>query len=88
MRSYLLSGRHCFAGHKNNVTIEFFCKRVNATVLIKPFNLTALVINVRFHVGLCLNGATSRENARSVHAAECAADAIVTSGSASPDPSL
>jgi hypothetical protein len=38
-----------FTGHKNNATIEFFFKRVNATVLIKPFNLTALGINVRFH---------------------------------------
>ena len=44
-----LSAPHCFTGHKNNATIEFFFKRVNATVLMKPLNLTALGINVRFH---------------------------------------
>jgi len=32
--------------------------------------------------------ATSRGSARSVHVAECAADAIVTSGSDSSDPTL
>jgi hypothetical protein len=37
-----LSVPHCFTGYKNNATIEFFCKRMNATVLIKPFNLTAI----------------------------------------------
>ena len=31
-----------FTGHRNNPTIEFFFKRVNATVLIKPFKLKAL----------------------------------------------
>ena len=31
-----------FTGHRNNATIEFFFKRVNATVLIKPFSLKAL----------------------------------------------
>lgn len=31
-----------FTGHRNNPTIEFFFKRVNATVLIKPFSLRAL----------------------------------------------
>ena len=31
-----------FTGHQNNPAIEFFFKRVNATVLIKPFNLKAL----------------------------------------------
>jgi CheY-like chemotaxis protein len=31
-----------FTGHLNNPGIEFFFKRVNATVLIKPFKLTAL----------------------------------------------
>jgi DNA-binding NtrC family response regulator len=31
-----------FTGHRNNPTIEFFFKRVNATVLIKPFSLAAL----------------------------------------------
>ena len=29
-------------GHPNNSAIEFFFKRVKATVLIKPFKLTAL----------------------------------------------
>jgi DNA-binding NtrC family response regulator len=31
-----------FTGHKNNPSIEFFFRRVNATVLIKPFKLAAL----------------------------------------------
>jgi len=31
-----------FTGHRNNPAIEFFFKRVNATVLIKPFKLSAL----------------------------------------------
>jgi CheY-like chemotaxis protein len=31
-----------FTGHKNNPAIEFFFRRVNATVLIKPFSLKAL----------------------------------------------
>ena len=31
-----------FTGHKNNPSIEFFFRRVDAAVLIKPFKLTAL----------------------------------------------
>jgi CheY-like chemotaxis protein len=31
-----------FTGHRNNPSIEFFFRRVNATVLIKPFKLAAL----------------------------------------------
>jgi CheY-like chemotaxis protein len=31
-----------FTGHKNNPKIEFFFRRVNATVLYKPFKLAAL----------------------------------------------
>ncbi len=31
-----------FTGHQNNAAIEFFFKRINATVLIKPFQLKAL----------------------------------------------
>jgi DNA-binding response OmpR family regulator len=31
-----------FTGHRNKPEIEFFFKRVNATVLIKPFSLKAL----------------------------------------------
>jgi CheY-like chemotaxis protein len=31
-----------FTGHKNNPAIEFFFRRVNATVLFKPFKLAAL----------------------------------------------
>ena len=31
-----------FSGHKNNPAIEFFFRRVNATVLYKPFKLSAL----------------------------------------------
>jgi hypothetical protein len=36
-----------FTGHRNNPAIEFFFKRVNATVLIKPFNLNALDSTIR-----------------------------------------
>jgi CheY-like chemotaxis protein len=31
-----------FTGHKNNPAIEFFFRRVNATVLFKPFKLATL----------------------------------------------
>ena len=31
-----------FTGHRNNPAIEFFFRRIDATVLIKPFKLTAL----------------------------------------------
>jgi len=31
-----------FTGHRNNAAIEFFFKRVNARVLLKPFKLSAL----------------------------------------------
>ena len=31
-----------FTGHKNNPAIEFFFRRINARVLYKPFNLSAL----------------------------------------------
>jgi DNA-binding NtrC family response regulator len=31
-----------FTGHQNNPAIDFFFRRVNATVLIKPFKLNAL----------------------------------------------
>jgi len=31
-----------FTGHQNNPAIQFFFKRVNATVLLKPFKLAAL----------------------------------------------
>jgi len=31
-----------FTGHRNDPAIEFFFKRVNATVLLKPFKLKAL----------------------------------------------
>jgi DNA-binding response OmpR family regulator len=31
-----------FTGHRNNPAIEFFFKRVNATVLMKPFSLRVL----------------------------------------------
>ena len=31
-----------FTGHRNNPVIEFFFKRVNATVLVKPFKLSEL----------------------------------------------
>ena len=36
-----------FTGHRNNPTLDFFFKRVNATVLIKPFNLSALDSTIR-----------------------------------------
>lgn len=36
-----------FTGHQNNPTIEFFFKRVNATVLIKPFKLKDLDFAIR-----------------------------------------
>ena len=36
-----------FTGHRNNPAIEFFFKRVNATVLIKPFPLKALDSTIR-----------------------------------------
>ena len=36
-----------FTGHRNNPAIEFFFKRVNATVLIKPFKLSALDSTMR-----------------------------------------
>jgi CheY-like chemotaxis protein len=36
-----------FTGHKNNPRIEFFFRRVNATVLYKPFKLSALDSAIR-----------------------------------------
>jgi CheY-like chemotaxis protein len=36
-----------FTGHKNNPAIEFFFKRVNATVLYKPFKLSVLDSTIR-----------------------------------------
>lgn len=36
-----------FTGHKNNPAIEFFFRRVNATVLYKPFKLAALDAAIR-----------------------------------------
>jgi DNA-binding response OmpR family regulator len=36
-----------FTGHQHNPAIEFFFKRVNATVLIKPFKLEALDAAIR-----------------------------------------
>ena len=36
-----------FTGHRNNPGLEFFFKRVNATVLIKPFQLSALDSTIR-----------------------------------------
>ncbi len=36
-----------FTGHRNNAAIEFFFRRVNATVLIKPFKLKALDSTIR-----------------------------------------
>lgn len=36
-----------FTGHRNKPEIEFFFKRVNATVLIKPFPLKALDSTIR-----------------------------------------
>ncbi len=40
-----------FTGHRNNPAIEFFFKRVNATVLLKPFNLEALDSTIRDVLG-------------------------------------
>jgi CheY-like chemotaxis protein len=36
-----------FTGHKNNPAFQFFFKRINATVLIKPFSLKALDSTMR-----------------------------------------
>lgn len=36
-----------FTGHRNNPAIEFFFKRVNATVLLKPFKLSALDLTIK-----------------------------------------
>jgi CheY-like chemotaxis protein len=36
-----------FSGHKSNPAIEFFFERVNATVLFKPFKLSALDSAIR-----------------------------------------
>ena len=36
-----------FTGHQNNPAIEFFFRRVNATVLIKPFKLATLDSAIR-----------------------------------------
>ena len=36
-----------FTGHQNNPAINFFFKRVKATVLIKPFRLDALDLAIR-----------------------------------------
>ena len=36
-----------FSGHMNNPAIEFFFRRVNATVLFKPFKLSALASAIR-----------------------------------------
>jgi DNA-binding response OmpR family regulator len=36
-----------FTGHRNSPAIEFFFKRVNATVLIKPFSLSTLDATIR-----------------------------------------
>jgi CheY-like chemotaxis protein len=36
-----------FTGHKNNPRIEFFFRRVNATVLYKPFKLSVLDSAIR-----------------------------------------
>ena len=36
-----------FTGHQNNPAIQFFFKRVNATVLLKPFKLAALDAAIR-----------------------------------------
>ena len=40
-----------FTGHKNNPAIEFFFRRINATVLFKPFKLAALDAAIRDVVG-------------------------------------
>jgi DNA-binding response OmpR family regulator len=36
-----------FTGHKNNPAIDFFFQRVNATVLFKPFKMSALDAAIR-----------------------------------------
>ena len=36
-----------FTGHKNNPAIEFFFRRINATVLFKPFSLATLDAAIR-----------------------------------------
>jgi CheY-like chemotaxis protein len=36
-----------FTGHKNNPAIDFFFERVNATVLFKPFKMSALDSAIR-----------------------------------------
>jgi len=36
-----------FTGHQNNAAIKFFFRRINATVLTKPFKLTALDSAIR-----------------------------------------
>lgn len=36
-----------FTGHQNNPAIQFFFRRVNATVLLKPFKLAALESAIR-----------------------------------------
>jgi DNA-binding response OmpR family regulator len=36
-----------FTGHRNNPAIEFFFQRMNATVLMKPFTLSALDSTIR-----------------------------------------
>jgi CheY-like chemotaxis protein len=36
-----------FTGHKNNPAINFFFRRINATVLTKPFHLTELDSAIR-----------------------------------------
>jgi two-component system, OmpR family, response regulator SaeR len=36
-----------FTGHKNNPSIEFFFRRVNATILFKPFKMSALDSAIR-----------------------------------------
>src|SRR5438270_12097746 len=40
-----------FTSHKNNPRLEFFFKRVNATVLYKPFSLHALDSTIRDVLG-------------------------------------
>ena len=40
-----------FTGHQNNPAIQFFFKRVSATVLIKPFKLAALDSTIRDVLG-------------------------------------
>jgi CheY-like chemotaxis protein len=40
-----------FTGHQNNPAIQFFFKRVSATVLIKPFKLAALDSTIREVLG-------------------------------------